>query len=62
MKKRFIFCFCDDCDFSVPSVSQAQDHPHDCDKQDHEDQATNYWQEGMTQHIAMIQKHVVMIQ
>lgn len=34
---------------SVPSASQAQNHPHDRDQQEHEDQATDYWQEGETQ-------------
>lgn len=36
-------------DFSVPSASQAQNHSHDCDQQEHEDQATDDWQEGNTQ-------------
>lgn len=34
---------------SVPSASQAQIHSHDCDQQEHEDQAADYWQEGKTQ-------------
>lgn len=31
---------------SVPSASQTQNHSHD--QQEHEDQATGYWQEGKT--------------
>lgn len=28
--------------FTASSAPQTQDHPHDCDQQEHEDQATDY--------------------
>lgn len=36
------------CNFSFPSESQAPNHSDYCDQQKHEDQATDYSQEGNT--------------
>lgn len=42
------------------SASQAQDYSHDCDQQGHENQTTDNWQEGSTQHpFVVTQKQVV---
>lgn len=50
MRRSHVFHVCNMV-LLLPSVSQAQNHSHDCGQQEHEDQISDCWQEGMKQEL-----------